>query len=628
VSQVPARLVYDDGTDPEKVIGAFQPQDPTEGNISTFTIEKMAKNYKRVIIEGGPTLQDSMPTELSEFGTEEPEIIVQVDPNFDGSWEDRLRVYPGEEGTTNDRGRYKNKELWGFKKYQGEDDVDTGTVSTNLTDALDALLPDGYTPRYASGETPPNVTNYSFSGARQQGFRELQRYYEHFIIFTNETDGSDNYYVDLEPKGFGGVQFSLNRGTDAYTYNYWKKGDSSNVVSKVKVIGKDSNGDKIERVVAAGASDGVHGDDTDVDVYLGSPEPTRRKFRRIHVDYTITATEADNIAENVIVAEAVEQGEIEYELNVDSTLNQSVGIVDNNRTPDNPIDDVFTVVKQKDFLHQGVTQYSFEFEKEATQEQVDKWTEHDFERASVYPTQSDDQNIGPISINDSETDTELVSEQYDADTQVDHPHGNSNSTADAGFIRATPVVDEFLTQRTITAGSQEVWTFSGLNADVESDPAFITLNLGADNVNTDLAIEVQITFGAGTNTYLNETFTTGFGGDLMTGIPIRTSFEGLTIEEVEITIFNYAGQNDQDVAGPIQILAQQDHDHFIPIADTDGNTADLSIDVNNNDSSAGDTSQLTVSGETVEELINILQTIEEKKSMVRSFVSTTRFQYR
>ena len=121
MAQVPARLVYTDSDNNEQVIGSFQPQDITSGNISTFTVDEEAANYTNVVIEGGPSLQENMPTTLSEFGTSEPEIRVEKDENRDGTWETRARVYPEKSGSTDDRGRYKNKDLWGFKKYYQAD---------------------------------------------------------------------------------------------------------------------------------------------------------------------------------------------------------------------------------------------------------------------------------------------------------------------------------------------------------------------------------------------------------------------------------------------------------------------------------------------------------------------------
>lgn len=605
MSQVPARLVYTDSGGTEQVIGSFQPQDVTTGNISTFTIEENAKNYTRVIIEGGPTLQDSMPTDLSEFQSDEPEIRAEIDSDLDGTWETRARVYPEIEGTTNDRGRYKNKDLWGFKKYYGEDDVDTGTVNTDLTAALDALLPDGYVASYPGDITAPNVSNYSFSGARQQGFRELQRYYNHFIFFTTATDGSGDYIVRLQPKGYGDTQFSLTRGTDGYTYNYWKKADSSNVVSKVKVIGKDSNNEKVERVVAAGASDGVHGDDTDVDVYLGSPEPARRKFRRIHVDYTITTGEADDIAENVITPEAIEQGEIEDELRPQSTLNDSVGLVDNNRTPNNPIDDVFTVVKQKDFFHQGVTQYSFEFEKEATQEQVDKWTEHDFERASVYPESTQQEDVGNQTVN---ADTETVQEQYDADAQNDHLHSNATSTSDViGNIAFVSTDQTAPTNVSIDDGGYT--TVATVN---DADGGYLHyLYFAITDIDATSDLWISVVGGGSEEIWFQKVNDVGAISSSEANYIFFEDYMGPTFTAYEMKIIVDPGQGSTNVDAEMAVF-DINHDHTVPIADTDGNTADITIDVNTNDASAGDTSSLTVDGDTAQQLIDIITSTEEK----------------
>lgn len=446
MGQVPARLVYTDSTGTDQVIGRFLPQDVTSGNISTFTIEENAKNYKRVIIEGGPTLDDNMPTTISDFNGDEPEIRVQVDSDLNSTWENRLRVYPEESGTTDDKGRYKNKNLWGFKKYYGEDDVVTGTVTTNLTDVLDAKLPNGYVARYPGDITPPNVSGYSYQGSRQQGFQEIWEHYRHYVIFTDETDGSGNYYVDLQPKGYGSTQFSLTRGQDPLTYQYWKNSDTSEIISKVKVVGKDSTNSKVERVVAAGSSTGVHGSDSNVDVYLGSPEPDRKVFKQLQVDYTITESEADSIAENIIEPTSTQQGKIESELRIQSTLNESVGIIDSSRN----VDDVFTVVQQKDFLHQGVTSYSFEFEKEATDQQRAKWREHDNERAKVYTDSS--KNVGPLGLNVGDANAQTSSS---SSNDYDNGEAQTSSSSSAGDANAQTSSSTSVSTSQLTVGDNK-----------------------------------------------------------------------------------------------------------------------------------------------------------------------------
>jgi len=593
MSQVPARLRYTDSNGDDQTIGSFQPSDPTEGNISTFTVEEDAKNYTRVIIEGGPTLQDSMPTSLSEFQGDEPEIRVQIDSDLDGTWEERARVYPEIEGTTNDRGRYKNKNLWGFKKYYGEQDVDTGTVNSDLEAALEALLPDGYTALYPSDITAPNVSNYSFSGARQQGFRELQRYYDHFIFFTTSTDGNGDIIVRLQPKGYGGTQFSLDRGTDAFTYNYWKKADSSNVVSKVKVIGKDSNGDKVERVIAAGDSNGVHGSDSDVDTYLGSPEPARKKFRRIHVDYTITSSEADTIGENVISAEAVEQGEIEHSLRPQSTLNESVGIVDNNRTPDNPINDIFTVVKQKDFFHQGVTSYSFEFEKEATQEQVDKWTEHDFERASIYPDNQTD--VGGQDAGNLENDSAESDNTTNEDDKSPGTSGNTGfESSDAGYNfgqNGATVLDN----GEITAQADSV-SFSGKDVQI----FLVTLNFSFDGASTG-DVDVEIFNDSDPSTYFFETFNLAQTNTSRTVTIIEQ--EAIDGDTIKADVRNNTGSS-AEIAVDITVDSISQHDHT-----TSGNTDPHNHSVIVTDNGHGaptDSSTHVISGQTAQKLLDLL----------------------
>ena len=95
MSLVPGRLKYVDSDENEQIIGVFRPSNPEDGTIQTFTIEESFRGYNRVIIEGEPTLQENMPTKISDFGTgsnneNEREIIAEIDPNGDGNWKNEL----------------------------------------------------------------------------------------------------------------------------------------------------------------------------------------------------------------------------------------------------------------------------------------------------------------------------------------------------------------------------------------------------------------------------------------------------------------------------------------------------------------------------------------------------------
>jgi len=691
MTQVPARLVYTDNNSNQQIIGTFLPSDPANGNISTFTIEEDAKNYTRVIIEGAPELYDKLPSTVSEFESDEPEIFAEVDENRDGNWTRRARVYPEKGGVTNDRGRYKNEDLWGFKKYYGEDDVEVtsgtnGPITTNLKDAVDALLPNGYTASYPNDITPPNVSNFTFRGSRQKAFNEILKQYKHYIFFTTATDGGD-YVVRVQPKGYGGVVANFTRGQDAYTYNNWEKNDTSNIISKVKVVGKDSNGDKIERIIAGGGSDsgGLHAnDDQQPDVFIGEYSiisvdtvndsftisgdqlekftdpnsirvvgstgndgvytiddatldgsndteifveedvtdstsdgtlvntPTRRKFRSIHIDQTITETEADNIGENIIDPKATEHGEIEAGLNIESTLNDSIGILDNRRTPSNPIDDVFTVVKQKDYIHQGTTLYSFEFESEASQEQVDKWREHDNERAKVYPEQSNDQNVGPIDIDDTATNTETVQDQYDADSQNNHGHDNNNVTSNANQLRT--VFNNSKSRTTVFTGGT-VNNILGATMPAKTvtggiDFTYVSADFFFSNLSASGDITIEIVNDETGTTIETETFSVNSSGNyhMETDQDISIAASAGDLIRLDVT----ENVPSADIEPNLTLTSQQNHDHFVTIEPTQGEVADLTINVNTNDGSAGNTSNLTVSGQTVQELISVLSTLEDK----------------
>jgi len=520
MTQVPARLVYENSSNNDEVIGSFQPTNPSNGNISTFTIEENGRNYTRVIVEGGPTLEDNMPVVDSDFGTSEPEIRVQIDSNLDGTWEQRARVYPEESGTTNDRGQYKNKQLWGFKKYYGESDVSTGTLSsTDLTAAVDSLLPSGYTAVYPNDITAPSLTEYSYNGSRQQAFNELQRQFEHFILFTTATDGNNDYIVRVQPKGYGGTETSFVRGEDAFTYNYWKKNDLSNIVSRVTVVGKQSDNTTFNNTYQAGTDTG----DPDVDTYLtGLSDPERNRFKRVHVDYSIDSSTAQTIAENVLNPTGVEQGKIEAGLIPQSTINKSIGVLDESRG----IDDVYTVVSQKDFFHQGVTQYSFEFESEATDTQREKWREHDSERAKVYP--GDTINGGNSNTTTAETDLTVDDQGDTFDTTPDIPSGVSTSNT-------LPFSNTNVQETNFTLVDGEVNTIT------------TTLNSDGETMFVDATLETQAGYGAefiveialqGLPVFSFGGVTTNNGGDIDLAVPVPGDQSGL---DISFTVVNKSG---------------------------------------------------------------------------------------
>jgi len=478
---VPSRLVYDDGTG-QTVIGTFLPQDQFDGGINTFTLDAEARNYKRTIIEGESQLASNMPVLKSEFGTSEPEIIVQVDENNDGSWTDRMRVYPEGGGSTLDNGRYKHEELWGFKKYYGEDKVDIGPITGTIVDVVEETLPTGYTVQYPNDETPPNVYEFSANDARQQIWTDIQEDFGHFIEFTEDTDGSGDVIVELQPVGYGGTQFSLTRGQDLIDYDYWKFNDTSQIVSEVRVVGTTTNGDTIN--ITRTPSD-----------FSSIAAAERDRFRPIKAGYlggnTTEATEmAEEIAKRNLQPEPSENGALTTNIRdaSESNLNQSVGILDEQRGAG--IDNVFTVVKQKDFLHEGTSYLSFEFESESTQEQRSKWREHDDERARIYP--EGQQDVGGQTIDQSQSNTttaqsDISTSEDDQSPDVDGDSNFDNAAGQYNFEETgATVTNQNTVSVTVTTGTfgTQIFlaclnvSFNGTAGDIEitiqNDDTFVT----------------------------------------------------------------------------------------------------------------------------------------------------------
>lgn len=482
---VPARLVYEDSNNTTQVIGRYNPQGVDGGRISTITIDENAKAYNKVIIEGDPSLQKRMPVKNSEFGTSEREIIVEVDTNNDGTFERRQRVFPQTAGNTNDDGRYKNKTLYGFKKSVGEDDVNVSSTSTDVEDVLQKALPSNYSVSYPSGETPPSVENFTFNGSRQQLFTDLRKEFDHFVIFTGQLDGNGNDEVLLQPQGFGGVQFDLVRGEDPFIYDYFKPRDTSNVVSKVQVIGTTPKGTQIDKTFEANV-----GNLTDL------PEPDATRFIRHKTDtlggtQTQAESQAEEIARSIIDPTATTNLAVDTQLSASSNLNQSVGIIDDSRNVDenNILDDVFTVVKQKDYLHDGLTYLSFEFESESTKHQREKWRNHDSEQANLYP--SNQRDVGNQGISDS-TDGESATLQRDQDAQAEgsstdstrEVRRNQNTGVDQGG--GAIVIEDADESSSFSNGLDGIFTnIASDSANVGSDGATgLLINIRAGNIST------------------------------------------------------------------------------------------------------------------------------------------------
>ena len=578
MSGVPTRLTYKDSSDEEVVIGSMLTGE--NDNITTCTIKDSSKEWNKVVIEGNQSLEDRLPVSESEYGTarngeDEPEILVEVFRN--GDWEVRDRVYATDGGQTDDRGFYKNNHLYGHGKYTGEQRVEiTDPISGDISDGMEALLPNGYSLEVPDDVSIPSLTDYTYKGRRENGYLDLAEPHDWVLVFTAELDSNDDYIVRFEPKGYGDVEGTIIRGIDPFSYDYWKKKDTKTVVSEVTVLGNNPSGETVEVTVTA-------------------DNPDIKRSQTIRVGYPLTESEAEKIGEDLLQPGFVEHGALEGPLFVDNTVNFSVGIVDDSRG----IDDVYTVAEQRDYLHQGETYFSFVFEHEENVRENFMRKGVREERDQLFTSSESQTTVGPLDINDNVTDTEQVTDQYDSDTQFDHGHGNSNTTSEVGQIGfsevfSMPVVDSGVPDDSARSNS------TTLNYDGNAVTFDISLNVIGAGFGEEFIIELNI----GGSSVWSTVEKTNNGGEIDITFTDMRNYDGDT---VELVIVNKSGST-QDISANVICLGEQPHDHFVTIADTDGDTANLIVQVNDNDSTAGDTSSLTVSGETVDDLLDLIET--------------------
>jgi len=599
MSLVPGRLKYVDSDENEQIIGVFRPSNPEDGTIQTFTIEESFRGYNRVIIEGEPTLQENMPTKISDFGTgsnneNEREIIAEIDPNGDGNWEKRARVQPEDGGITDDEGKYKHKRLYGFEKETGEDDVTIDTpIDTDIVDVLEQALPPGYTVEYPGDETAPNVNGFTYDGARQELYNDILEDFKHVIKFTPNLDANNDIIVRLQPKGYGGNAFNLERGIDPFVYDYYKPDDTSQVVSKVNIIG---------------TADGNTIDNTYEPSDFGLDSADRERIKSIRIGYFGTdVIEANNLADEIgernLNPNASTSLALDTELRPESNLNDSVGIKDDSRQDgDSTLNSEFTVVKQKDFLHQGISYFSFEFENPETAEMRREWRKHDEQQRRIYPGGEEqiDINFGDFN---AENDTAEADNSTDEDEQSPDTSGSSstafggtsynyNAFGPAGFTGSASV-------------STTVPTFSSLGVEFY----LVTVNFqleydGSGSGDVNLEIENTDTNTTIFNQNLNIIFPNTPAEVCRTITAIERSPDGG--DTIEATISNYDSGNGGLI--DINVDAVRQHDHT-----TTGSTAAHLHNVLVDDlghGGSGDASEHVITGDQIQKLIDALQELK------------------
>jgi len=596
---VRARLKYFDGNNNEVVIGSLD-DDGGEG-IQDLTLKNSAREYTKVIVSGGNGLFGKFPTDSADSpnvtpqqNADGPEIFLEVFNQSTGVFEVRDRVFAESQGTVSDNGNFKHKRLYGFEKFVGRQNVDlteANSVTTDIEQVLNDALPDGYKADVPSSVTVPSVNNYRFEGRRDQVFKDLRENYNFIINFTAETDGSGNYLVKLEPRGFGGIVDTFEKGVDPVFFDKWTKGDELRRITRAEVVGTDSNGNKVSGTA--------------------STNPDNGRFIRRNIGYVNSNAEAEDIAVNLIAADSdggspqsTEHGRVTAPIDrpATSNLNASIQIINDQIN----VDDSFTVVQQKDFFHQSQTQYSFEFEKELeSRERRDK---KDLGNRNSELITEGQQDVGNQNVDGN---TEDVDDQYD------------NHQASQG--------DHDVSGQTFTETTDDTQTNEGRATSNVSDGFLLSLEINTDFVSgeTDVALlQVQVTVEKNASTASgfdlkiqnNDNGTVYFdendfiAGDAVSinGVVSASTLvitqDNLEGDQIDFEVANNTGGTRAvEISGAVaqfsdfSINQPSQPDGAEPRSDGSTNTT------NSSDSSAGDTTSLDTDGSTDTKNVNVAE---------------------
>ncbi|MFB6225154.1 MAG: hypothetical protein ABEI13_01735, partial [Candidatus Paceibacteria bacterium] len=178
-------------------------------------------------------------------------------------------------------------------------------------------------------------------------------------------------------------------------FKTWEKDKTDEVINKVKVEATNSNG----ATVTGSAKNQDMIDKFGV------------KFKKVKIPYVESTSEADRIAKSYLVpgkddqgndiTEPPESGTVKTAVFSDNIVNDSMQIVDNTRN----IDDTFTVVQQRNFWPEGVSELEFEFEKENLEEAARESENLRDERARLYPDNTTDVGNQSVTTNDALSNT-------------------------------------------------------------------------------------------------------------------------------------------------------------------------------------------------------------------------------
>ena len=366
------RLVYTDSNGDLQVIAERR---GALGKADRMIHMRRAVGFDYGKVHGSNQLFGDIPIGVSNFEASEPEIFLQ--DYQQGSWVDFARIWASNGAEIQKEGKTVVK-FWGFDKYIGDKTVNiqniNGTVIDVMQAGLDSLPTDSnYVLDYPTDVTHPSVTNYTNTGKFNKTFQDMFDKYGYAIDVLPETDANGNYKVRFEPIGYGGAVDDI-KTAEGDVIQRWNNNDTGKIVNSVTVVGKDSNGAKIEETVTDQAS---------IDEYGEHVHPQNP----IHVDYPITSSEASEIGQRYIETDPVSHGRARANLYESNVFNDSVRVVD----PQRGIDETYTIMSQKTFFDDDTaTEVDLDFEQEELERKARGEESLWSERAKLYPSETQD----------------------------------------------------------------------------------------------------------------------------------------------------------------------------------------------------------------------------------------------
>jgi len=548
----PIQLRYDDINNGETVIGTYLTEDHL---IEQAQLKNSGSGeYTRLVIKGDNQLKDRLPTDYTQYATSEPEILV-YSLSDSGNWVLRDRVFAEDKGILQDDGSYRNNQLWGFQKWVGRQKTGTtvNETSSTITTIVDKLLPSGYVAETPSDDTVPTLDNYSFQGKIDRGIRDLVRDYPVKIWFTAETDGSGNYKVKVQSKGYGDVvqtvTFDSERQTEGYQIIRFEEEDKSNLVNKVEVQGVDSNGKKITSEVEDSTSINEHGE----------------RYVHRNVGYLESQAQADNIANDILNPQPSPHAKMAIPFQDQNILNASVDILDNRYG----INAVYTVVKQQDFFTEGRTEVELGFEKNRSEERRDRDRELDERNHQLFPAESTDVGNQNLNVGDAEAQTSTSGENNTAEAQTST--SGENNTAEAQTTSSSSATEEALGFPGLDQAGNGSVSFGNSLSQVaqvgfSGNPEAFRIYEASIFFNSTEHVRVRIEQG-GAAVY-DVWHYTGSNQKVLVQAPYYPD-SSIADTTARLKVESESGSNSTTGSGAFSIRYEQPHDHIITTTTTD-----------------------------------------------------------